>query len=59
MLSKQYSKYSNSESNINYSLKCYRNDTICKKGEDIDFFGILVHGKLFAALDYTTKIKDL
>jgi hypothetical protein len=32
---------------------------LIKKGEDIDFFGIIAHGKVFAALDFLTKMKDL
>ncbi len=36
----------------------FRNDYICKKGEDIDFFGIFLHGQAFVALEHE-RLKNL
>lgn len=26
---------------------------MCKKGEDVDFFGILIHGEVFASVEHS------
>lgn len=38
-------------------LDLFRSDYLCKKGEDIDFFGIVINGTIFASLDYK-KIRN-
>jgi CRP-like cAMP-binding protein len=35
-----------------------RNDFICKKGDEIDFFGILLHGGVFASIEHN-RIRSL
>jgi len=39
-------------------LNLNRGEFICKQGEDIDFFGIIVHGQTFVCMEHQ-KIKTL
>lgn len=29
-----------------------RNDFLCKKGDEVDFFGVLLHGTVFASVEH-------
>eukprot|EP00347_Sterkiella_histriomuscorum_P003182 403365276 len=44
--------------NVFKVLTFKRNDQICKKGEDIDFYGLFLHGEAFVSID-NYKIKTL
>ena len=45
----QSSKFSNTESFYFPFYFSFRNDQIQKKGEDVDFFAIVLHGSMFVA----------
>lgn len=30
----------------------FRNDYICKRGDEVDFFGLLIHGAVFASVEH-------
>ena len=49
--------------NVFKVLTFRRNDFICKKGDDVDFFGILIHGIVFASIEHnrfrTLQIGDM
>jgi CRP-like cAMP-binding protein len=44
-------------------LSFRRNDFVCKKGDEVDFFGILIHGTVFASVEHnrfrTLQIGDM
>ncbi len=54
----QFSKSLTIKSNSIYPNYIYRGDFICKKYEEIDFFGIILHGQTFISLDHV-KVQTL
>lgn len=50
-LSRMFSKCLHLKSNLTI-INFHRGDYICKKGDDMDFFGIIIHGVAFASAEH-------